>query len=89
MLCMVDIPLSNAHMCGIDTPRAHMAWCTYLECLPVEINGLLYQSLLSLNVSQVVEGVSVIGVHSKSSVVALLSLTNLERQTSHTPISIL
>ena len=54
-----------------------MAWWTYLECLPVEANGLLYQTLLPLNVSQVVQRVSMVGVHSKSSVVTLLSLSNL------------
>ena len=54
-----------------------MAEWTYLQCLPVEGNGLVDQTLLSLDVGQIIERVSVIGVHPQGSVVAFFSLTNL------------
>lgn len=49
----------------------------YLKSLSVEGDGLLDQSLLSLDVCQVVERISVVRIHLKSCVVTLLSLRNL------------
>ena len=50
---------------------------THLQSIPVECDGLLDQSLLSLDVGQVVEGVGVAGVHAQRRAVAVLSLGHL------------
>lgn len=49
----------------------------YLQSFSVESNGLLYVSLFSLDVGQVVQGVRMVRVHVQSSVVALLGLCHL------------
>lgn len=50
---------------------------TYLKRLSIEGDGLLNQPLFPLDIGQVVERVSMIRIHLKSSVVAFLSLNNL------------
>ncbi len=49
----------------------------YLQCLPVQRNGLLYMALLSLDVGQIVEGVGMVRIHTQGCVVAFLSLAHL------------
>ena len=50
----------------------------YLKCLPVKTDRLFDAILLSLDVGQVVEGVSVVGVHPKGCVVTLLRILYLD-----------
>ncbi len=52
---------------------------SYLQSLPIESDGVLNVALLSLDVGQVVERVSVTGIHAKGSIVAFLCLSDLHR----------
>lgn len=57
---------------------------SYLQSLFIETDGLFNVALLPLDVGQVVERVSMIGIHLKSSVVAFLSLGYLQHNSSWT-----
>lgn len=50
---------------------------TDLKSLPVERNGLFNVSLFAFDVGKIIEGVGVVRVHPKSSIIALLCFRNL------------
>ena len=76
-VCVCGVVWCVCVWCGVVCVWCGVVWCVYLQCLPVQGYGILNQALFPLDVGQVVEGVSVGGIHPQSCVVALLGFYHL------------